>query len=94
MAGKQFLRKVASRLCRYPVDQKFCRNRSIWLRFRDKHVFAFYAEIQDGCQKWRENNFWEKSPVDSADTLRVKNFVEIALSHSVSEINVFLRFQR
>ena len=20
-------------------------------------IFAFYAEIQDGCQKWRENNF-------------------------------------
>ena len=22
-------------------------------------VVAFYAEIQDGCQKWRENNFWQ-----------------------------------
>ena len=21
---------------------------------------AFYAEIQDGHQKWRENNFWVK----------------------------------
>ena len=31
--------------------------------------------------------FWEKSPVDSADTLRIKNFVEITLSRSVSEIN-------
>ena len=31
--------------------------------------YAFYAEIQDGCQKWRENDFCEKSPVDSADTL-------------------------
>ena len=31
-------------------------------------------------------------PVDSADTLRVKNFVEIALSRSVSEINTFLYF--
>ena len=33
----------------------------------------------------------EKSPVDSVDTLRVKNFVEIALSRSVSE-TLFLRF--
>ena len=41
-------------------------------------------------QKWRENDFWEKSPVDSTDILRVKNFVEIALSRSVSEINLFL----
>ena len=55
-------------------------------------LFLFYAEIQNGQQKWRENYFWEKSPVDSADNLRVKNFVEIALSHSISAINRFLRF--
>ena len=62
-------------------------------------VFAFYAEIQDGQQKWRENKFGENLPVDSADTLRVKkdyadnlrvkNFVKIALAHSISEINAF-----
>ena len=75
------LQKVASRLCRYPVGQKFCRNHSISLRFRDKLVFAFYAEIQDGHQKWRENIFLEKSLIDS--TLQIKNFVEIALSLSV-----------
>ena len=43
-------------------------------------LFAFYAEIQNGHQKWQENDFWEKSPVDSADTMRVKDFIEIALS--------------
>ena len=32
------------------------------------------------------------SPVQSADTLRVQNFVEIALSHTVSEMNALLRF--
>ena len=26
--------------------------------------FAFYAEIQDGRQKWRENDAGEKSQVD------------------------------
>ena len=52
--------------------------------------FLFYVEIQDGHQKWRENDFCEKSPVDSADTLRVKNFIKIALSRSVSKINAFL----
>ena len=52
--------------------------------------FALYAEIQDGHQKWRENDFCEKSPVDSTDSLRVKHFVEITLSRSVSEINAFL----
>ena len=54
--------------------------------------FAFYAEIQDGHQKWWENNFCEKSPVDSADTLWFKNFVEITLSRPASEINTFLHF--
>ena len=51
------LRKVANRLHRYPMGQKFHRNRSISHRFRDKCVFAFNAEIQDGHQKWWENNF-------------------------------------
>ena len=84
------MQKVASRLSKYPVGQKFCQNHSISLRFRDKQVFAFKAEIQDGCQKWREYNFWEKSPVESADTLWVKNFVEITQSCSISKINAFL----
>ena len=52
--------------------------------------FAFYAEIQ----KWQENDFGEKSSVDSADNLWVKIFVEIALSHSVSEINTFFYFMQ
>ena len=73
---KLFLRKVARRLCRYLVCQKFCRNCSISLRFRDKHVFAFNAEIQGGRQKWRENDFCEKSPIDSADTLQIKFFYQ------------------
>ena len=29
----------------------------ISLHFRNKRVFAFNAEIQDGRQKWRENIF-------------------------------------
>ena len=33
-------------------------------------------------------------PVDSADILRVKNFVEIALSCTVSEINTFLHLMQ
>ena len=48
------------------------------------------AEIQEGRQKWLENEFCEMSPIDSADILHVKNFVEIALSRSVSDINRFL----
>ena len=54
--------------------------------------FVFYAEIQHGRQKWWEIDFWEIAPVDSADTLWVKNFVAIALSRTVSKINAFLHF--
>ena len=50
--------------------------------------FCIYAEIQDGCQKWRENDFGGKMP----DTLRIKNFVEIALFCTIVKINVFLPF--
>ena len=57
---KQFLEKVAGRLCKYPVGQKCHRNRSITLRFQDKWIFAFYAEIQDGRQKWREKVLLQK----------------------------------
>ena len=57
-------------------------------------VFAYNTEIQDGHQKWRENNFWEKWPLDSADTLQVKNFIKIALVRSISEINEFLCLRR
>ena len=73
---KTICRKVISRLCRYPVGQKFCQNRSILLSFQGKNGFAFYAEIPDGHQKWQENAFVEKSPVVSADTLRVKNIMQ------------------
>ena len=59
VVGKQFLGKIASRLSRQPAGQKFRGNRSISLHFRDKQVFAFYAEIQDGRQKLLENNFWK-----------------------------------
>ena len=45
----------------YPAGQKFHRNHTISHRFRDRCVFPFYTEIQDGYQKWRENNFLAKS---------------------------------
>ena len=57
---KRFWRKLASRLCRYPRGKKIRRNRSSSLCFRDKHIFAFYGEIQDGRQKSREKDFWRK----------------------------------
>ena len=52
-------------------------------------LFSLYAEIQDGHQKWRENDFLEKMPLRSANTLRVKNFVKIALPLTVSDKCIF-----
>ena len=56
-------------------------------------VFAFYVEIQDGHQKWRKNDFWQKMTEDSVDILWIKIFVEMALSCTISEMNeVFFLF--
>ena len=45
---------------------------------------------------WRENDFWEKLPVNSPDTLGIKKILtksqEIVLSCTVSEIYAFWRF--
>ena len=59
-------------------------------RSQDKCIFTFYAE--DGRQKWQQSDFCEMSPVHSADTLRVKNFIKIAISQMVSQINALLHF--
>ena len=67
-------------------------NRSISHHFQDKCAFAFYTKIPDGRQKWRESHFWGKLPVASAYTLWVENFVEIAPSRTIFEINALLCF--
>ena len=56
--------------------------------------FAFYTEFQDGFRKWQENNFGQILASDSAYTLQIKNFIEMAVSHIISEINVFLYFKQ
>ena len=62
--------------------------------FWNKCVFAFHAEIQDGRQKCWGKTIFEKNPQKSVDTPGVKNFIEIALSHTASEISAFLRFKQ
>ena len=56
-------------------------------------LFVFYAEIQDNHQKGGGGGgggvgtiFEKKMADDSAHTLRAKNFAEIALSCTISEI--------
>ena len=38
-------------------------------------------------KKWQESDFCKMSPVHSANTLWVQNFVKIALSRTISKIN-------
>ena len=45
---------------------------SILHRFQDKCVFVFYAEIQDGCQKWRKKSIFGKNWQMTAYTIGVK----------------------
>ena len=93
---KKFGEKIFGKSCQLtlwiPWGSKICQNLSISHRFRDKCVYAFYSEIQDGLQKLRANDFSGRSPVDSADTQRTKNVVEIALSQSFPKINASLSF--
>ena len=53
---------------------------------------AFYAKIQDARQKWLKNNFWEKLPVVSADTLGVKNDRNSSISHYFRDKSSFFSF--
>ena len=52
-------------------------------------VFALYAEIQDGRQKWQENDSWEKWLLDSANTLLVKNFIKTKMATKNGQENDF-----
>ena len=56
---------------------------NVFLRFTQKFKMA---------AKSGGKAIFAKSPVDSAYTLWVKNFVEISLSCTVSEINALLHF--
>ena len=52
----------------------------------------FTQKFKMAAKNGRKIFFLEKSSVNSADTMRVKNFVEITLFRSVSKINAFLHF--
>ena len=65
--------------------------------FVDEYVFFFsffffWPKFKMATKNAGKRFFLEKSPVDSADTLGVKNIGKIALSLTFSEINAFLCF--
>ena len=89
MTGKQFWQKLLVDCAdTLQVKNLF----KITLTRSVSEISTFYAEIQDGWQKWQEKDFCKNSPVESADILWFKNFFEIVLASSVSEINPFFAF--
>ena len=89
MAGKRFWQKIPVDFAHTLQVKKLV---EITLTHSVSEINMFYAKIQDGCQKWQENDFCENSPVESAHTVWFKNLVEISLASSVSEINPFFAF--
>ena len=84
-----FGKKNTSRICRYPAGQNFVVYAVSHTVYEINAFLRFTQKFKMADQKWRENYVWGKSPVDSAYTLWVKNFVEIILSSTVIEINAF-----
>ena len=75
-------------LFRYPAGQKFHQNHSI-SPLSEINLFLHFMQKLRWLPRMVGKLFWEKSAVDSADIPRVKNFIEIALSHTISKINAF-----
>ena len=76
MAGKKVLKKIVRCLCGYPSSKIFCRNSSICHHF--KMCFCVLHRNSRWPQNFLENDFSEKSPDGSAETLKVKNFIKIS----------------
>ena len=93
--GKLFLKNMQSILFRYPVCQKFCRNRSISHGLGGTSNFKFYhfSQIFENT-KWlpflERVKFLKIGQSISLRYLVAQNFVEIALSRMVQEIQAFL----
>ena len=81
-----------------PKGSKICLwwGNNFWEKSPHECVFFFFILHRSSrwLPKMGEKDFWEKSPVKSSDTLLVKNFVEIALSGTVSKINAFYVLHR
>ena len=83
MAGKRFLEEVPSRLYRYPGNHTVS----------EINTFLRLTQNFKMVAKMAGKFFLRKiTSTHSADTPRPKNFIKIALSRTISEISIFLRF--
>ena len=72
------------------MGKKFCQNRSISLYSEINVLLHFTQKFKVVAKSGGDSDFCLKLSVDSSYTLRAKNFVEIALSCTVSEVSVFM----
>ena len=94
MAGKYFWQKLA--------DDSVCSLRvknfieiSLSRTISEINVFLhFMQKFKMATKRGMKMNFWQTVADDSVNTLQVKNFVEITLSLTISEINAFLHFKQ
>ena len=80
-------------LCRNSKIKNFVKNTLAHSISETNTLLCCITEIQDGRQNWWENDFGEKSPIESTEALW-KFFVEIALALPVSKIKAFLHFMK
>ena len=72
---------------RYPVGQKFRRNRSIWCSFRDISIFVFCNFCEKfGHHFWRDKKFLKIGMATLQKYPVGQKFVKIALSSTVFKI--------
>ena len=88
---ENFLKIAKSTLLKYPVGRKFRQNHSISHGYGDRSKFVFFhfgGKFENS--KWPpflgREIFGKLPSVHCLDTLWVENFDEIALSHTVKEI--------
>ena len=86
MATQSGRKTIFGKSCQYTLWVKHFVEIALSHLVSEINTFLHFTQVQDGCQKWRETDFWKKSPVESAYTLWVKNFVEIALPCSVKRV--------
>ena len=94
VAGKRFLPKVASTLCRYPMGPNFVEIALSRTVFKINALLRFRQKFKIAAKSGGKAIYAKKLPVHYSYTLLVQNYVEIALSRTVLEINALLRFTK
>ena len=90
MVGKLFWQKVAAYFV-YALRVKNFVEITLPHTVSEINTFLYFTQkFNMAAKSGGKKLFSKKLPVDSADTQWVKNFIEIAVSHSVSKINSFL----